>query len=97
MKLRPAPISTSAVIEGSALALFSASMMPSDTPGPSALTGGLLMTIRPISPLFRSERPGSQTLGGFLSLLKRRISRLRDRVHALSRKPSRGRTPIPAR
>src|SRR5262245_11707525 len=48
MKLRPAPISTMAFTSGSASPFSIASRMPSRTPGASALTGGLSITMIPM-------------------------------------------------
>jgi hypothetical protein len=52
IKLRPAPISTIARIAGSALPRSTHSMMPSGTPGESALTGGLSIVMTPIPSSF---------------------------------------------
>src|SRR5271168_842928 len=68
IKLRPAPISTIALTDGSALPLSSASTMPCGTPGDSAFTGGLstVMMPTPLSVSKRTSSPSaiSNSLGG---------------------------------
>src|SRR5262249_57724502 len=50
IKVRPPPINTPPLIESSFLICSTADAMPSGTPGLSALTGGLLTVMTPISP-----------------------------------------------
>src|SRR5262249_42818105 len=58
MKLRPAPIITIAFTPASTSPFSSASTMPSRTPGPNALTGGLSMVMTP-TPSSTSNRTSS--------------------------------------
>src|SRR5262245_61454635 len=50
MNVRPPPIKTPPLIESSLMICSTAAAMPSGTPGLSALTGGLLTVMTPISP-----------------------------------------------
>ena len=50
MNVRPAPITTTARMSGSAAAASIAAAMPSGTPGLKAFTGGLSIVITPTSP-----------------------------------------------
>src|SRR5262245_43757832 len=68
MKLRPAPIITIALTDGSASPFSSASTMPSRTPGPSALTGGLSMVTMPIPSSTSKRTSGLSLIVAFPSL-----------------------------
>src|SRR6266853_1309741 len=96
IKLRPAPINTIARIAGSALPRSTFSMMPSGTPGESALTGGLSTVMTPIPSTFskRTSAPsaiavcdgglaiGDLARAAFMAQLARRLDQQEQPVHA---------------
>src|SRR5262245_19428702 len=73
MKLRPAPIMTTALTAGSLSAFSRASMMPSRTPGPSALTGGLSMVMTPVLPSTSNRTKGLSSAAFAMAFCLRRF------------------------